>query len=148
MRGERFRIRWLGVASLGLVLFGLTMALLNRTPVFDVFNRSIDPRFWPAGAPPGVSGFQAWVYGAWGATVAGWGITAAFVVRYALPRREPWAWWALVAGIGVWYVIDTAISALSGVWINVALNSVLLIVFGVPLAAGARHWLGGGAAGG
>ena len=143
MRGERFWIRWLGVASLGLVLFGLTMALLNRTPLFDVFNRAIDPRFWPAGIPPGAASFQGWVYGAWGATVAGWGLTSAFVVRFALSRRQPWAWWALVTGIGVWFVIDTALSARAGVWVNVGLNTSLLAVFAVPLAAGARFWLKG-----
>lgn len=140
MRWEGSWLRWLWTASLGLVLFGLGMALLNRTPVFDVFNRSIEARFWPGGIPDGTGSFQGWVYGAWGATVAGWGITAAFVVRFALSRRQPWAWWALVAGIGVWFVIDTAVSALAGVWVNVGLNVLVLLVFAVPLAAGAHIW--------
>ena len=145
MRRERLWIGWLWVASLGLVLFGLAMALLNRTPVFAVFNRAIDPRFWPAGIPQGAASFQGWVYGAWGATVAGWGITTAFVARFALPRRLPWAWWALVTGIGVWFVIDTALSVLAGVWVNVGLNAFLLAVFAIPLAAVARFWLSGSA---
>jgi hypothetical protein len=143
MRRERFWIRWLSVASLALVLFGVGMALLNRTPVFDLFNRSIDYRFWPGGVPLGTGSFQGWVYGAWGATVAGWGLTAAFVVRYALRRGQPWAWWALVSGFSVWFVIDTALSALAGVWVNVGLNAFVLLVFAVPLAAGARGWLKG-----
>jgi hypothetical protein len=143
MQRQQLWIRWLWAASLGLVLFGLAMALLNRTPVFDVFNRAIDPRFWPADIPPGVPSFQGWVYGAWGATVAGWGITVAFIVRFALSRRHAWGWWALVTGIGVWFVIDTALSALAGVWVNVGLNAFLLAVFTLPLAAGAHVWLKG-----
>lgn len=144
MHGNGVWQRWLWIVCLGLVGFGLGMAFLNRTPAFGVFNRAVDPIFWPGGSPPGTSAFQGWVYGAWGATVAGWGITAACVVRHALRRREAWGWWALVGGVGLWYVIDTAGSALARVWLNVGLNTFLLVALAVPLAAGARYWLKGG----
>jgi len=135
MRNFTFWCRWLWIASLVLIAFGIAMALLNRTIAFSSMNQLIDPVFWPAGIPEGVPAFQGWVYGAWGATVLGWGVTAAAMVRFAFPRREAWAWWALTAGIGAWYIIDTAISALSGVWVNVILNTVLAIMFAIPLAA-------------
>jgi hypothetical protein len=141
MRGFLFWQRWLWIASLGLVLFGLAMALLNRTIAFDTVNRLIDPVFWPAGVPEGAPAFQGWVYGAWGATVIGWGLMAAALVRYALPRREAWAWWAMAAAIGAWYVLDTAISALHGVWVNVVLNTVLMVIFVIPLVATRRACL-------
>ena len=141
MRNFTLWNRWLWIASLVLVVFGVAMALLNRTIVFSTLNRSIDPVFWPAGVPEGVNEFQAWVYGAWGATVIGWGVMAAVLVRFAFSRREAWTWWALAAGIGAWYVIDTAISALHGVWINVILNTVLMVMFAIPLAATCRACL-------
>ena len=142
MRNFTSWCRWLWIASLVLIVFGIAMALLNRTIVFATLNRSIDPVFWPAQVPEGVSGFQGWVYGAWGATVIGWGVMTAALARYAFPRREPWAWWAMAAGLGAWYVIDTAVSALHGVWVNVVLNTVLIILFAVPLAATCRACLG------
>lgn len=141
MRSFTFWHRWLWIASLILVGFGIAMALLNRTIVFSSMNRSIDPVFWPAGVPAGASAFQGWVYGAWGATVLGWGLMVAALVRFAFSRREAWAWWAMTAGIGAWYTIDTAISALSGVWINVVLNTVLMVTFAIPLAATCRACL-------
>jgi hypothetical protein len=128
--------RWLWWVSLGLVAFGVGMAVLNRTFVFAPINRPIDAGFWNAGVlPNGVSAFQAWIYGAWGATVAGWGLTAALLVRHAFARHTAWAWWALVSGVGLWYVLDTAFSAAYGVWPNVLLNTVLLVLFALPLTA-------------
>jgi hypothetical protein len=128
--------RWLWWVSLGLVAFGVGMALLNRTFVFAPINRPIDSGFWIGGMlPDGVSAFQGWIYGAWGATVAGWGLTAALLVRHAFARSAPWAWWALAAGVGLWFVIDTFFSAAYAVWPNVVLNTVLLVLFALPLAA-------------
>ncbi len=138
---DRFDLwrRWLWYASLGLIAFGVGMALFNRTFLFAPVNRLIDPGFWNAGIlPAGVSAFQGWIYGAWGATVAGWGLTAAFLVRHAFARHTSWAWWALAAGIGVWFVLDTAISAANQVWANVVLNTILLALFAIPLAATRR----------
>ena len=45
---ERFLFwqRWLFVVSLLITLFGVVMALLNGTGLFDLFNRQIDPVFW------------------------------------------------------------------------------------------------------
>jgi hypothetical protein len=141
MHNFSFWCRWLWIASLVLIVFGIAMALLNRTIAFSTMNRSIDPVFWPAGLPDAVTAFQGWVYGAWGATVIGWGVMTAALVRFAFPRREAWAWWAMVAGIGAWYVVDTAISAAHGVWVNVVLNTVLMVMFGIPLAATCRACL-------
>jgi hypothetical protein len=141
MRNFTFWCRWLWIASLVLIVFGIAMALLNQTIVFFTINRSIDATFWPAGVPEGVTGFQAWAYGAWGATIIGWGVMAAALSRFALSRREAWAWWAMVAGIGSWYAVDTAISALHGVWVNVLLNTVLGVMFAIPLAATCRACL-------
>ena len=141
MRNFAFWCRWLWIASLVLIAFGIAMALLNQTIVFSTMNRSIDPAFWPEGIPEGVPGYQGWVYGAWGATVIGWGVMVAALVRFAFSRREAWAWWAMVAGIGAWYAVDTAISALHGVWVNVLLNTVLMVMFAIPLTATRRACL-------
>jgi hypothetical protein len=138
MRSFSFWQRWLWIASLGLVVFGGAMALLNRTIVFAAFNRGIDTGFWPAALPEGVTAFQGWAYGAWGATVAGWGLMCALLVRHAFARREAWSWWAMAASIGVWFILDTAISAANQVWANVILNTLLLVVFALPLAATRR----------
>lgn len=127
---------WLTVVGIGLAVFGTGMALLARTPLFEPLHRLIDPAFWSAGPPdPGSVEFRAWAYGVWGATLAGWGIVVAFLAREAFGRAEPWAWRALALGTGLWFVLDTSVSAVHGVGANVVINVVVLAVVAVPLAA-------------
>ena len=66
--------------------------------------------------------FQRFVYGVLGMTVAGWGVFFIYVARYPFRRRERWAWTCIFAGITLWFIPDTAISAYFGVYVNVALN--------------------------
>ncbi len=134
--------RWLLIVALALVGFGLFIALFNQTGVFDlVFNDRIDPAFWPAHADAVGDDFQAWIYGVLGATLAGWGVTIVFLVAGPFERREPWAWLSLALGIGLWFVVDTAISLSSGVYFNAfAVNVPLLILAGAPLIATRREF--------
>ena len=46
---------------------------------------------------------------------------------------------ALLAGHALWYVLDSASSAASGAWVNVASNTVYAFALGVPLAILARR---------
>lgn len=127
--------RWLLVVSVLVVVFGLGMALLNRTAIFAPVNQGVDPLFWPGGAvTEQVSRFQGWIYGVLGATMAGWGVFMGFIVYYPFRRREVWAWYCLVCGLLLWFVVDTAISAAAGVTFNVVFNTAGLIVLGLPLA--------------
>jgi len=119
MRWFNFWKVWLFVVAVVMASFGVLMAFLNQTAVFAVFNREINAVFWPTGeVGMGLPQFQSWVYGVWGATVAGMGIFAAYVARYPFARRERWARQCLVAGTVVWFVLDTFISLAFGVVFN------------------------------
>ncbi len=125
--------RWLFVVGLGIAAFGLLMVFLSGTPIFDLFNQQIDPAFWGTGASlESIRPFQQWVYGIWGATIAGWGVFVTFVAHYPFRNKEKWAWNCLVLGILVWFVLDTALSAFHKVYFNVAFNTTLLILAGLP----------------
>ena len=126
--------RWLvGVGAL-VALFGLFMALLNGTPLFALFNDRIDPVFWGGQAVPQAGlAFRGWVYGVWGATVAGWGILVAFIAMFPFKQRQRWAWNALLAAVGTWYLLDTGISLYFGVTFNALFNTLLLALAGLPL---------------
>ncbi len=126
--------RWLLLAGVIITVFGILMTLLSGTPVFDLFNRQIDPAFWGTTVvEAGARQFQHWIYGVWGATVAGWGICLAYVARHAFSRKEKWAWDCLAAGLSVWFLSDTALSILHGVYFNVVFNAVVLLSFGLPV---------------
>ena len=144
MTFDRWR-RCLLAVGLVLCVFGGAMALLSSTPLFAL--PPIDSVFWGTGGPAGgTRDFQAWIYAAWGATLAGWGLTIAGIAAHPLARREAWAWSLLAAGTALWFVLDTAVSAAHGVWFNVAVNVVVLAAAGVPLLA-MRPALGHGGAG-
>jgi hypothetical protein len=132
-----------------MAVFGVFMALFNQSPLFDGFNSQIDPVFALSAveapsAPigPSMQSFQGWAYGVWGATVAGFGVLAAFVARVPFRARRRWARDALVAAIAVWFVLDSGLSAMHGVWFNVAFNSAVLIALAVPLGATWREFRG------
>jgi len=134
--------RWLLVVGLVIAAFGLVMAFLNGTAVFELFNGQIDPVFWGAGAmPEAAARFRQWAYGAWGATVVGWGVFIAFIAHYPFRRGEQWSWNCLAAGLLVWYLADTAISLYFSVYFNAALNTLLLILSALPLAYTRKHFV-------
>ena len=126
--------QFLQAVSFMLVVFGLAMAFLSSTVLFAPFDQHINQVFFGTPtAPSQTSAFQRWVYGAWGSTVAGWGIFATFIVRNSFKRREKWARNCIVAGIALWFLIDTAFSAAFMVYANVVLNCVIFVLVMIPV---------------
>lgn len=134
MNHFKFWQRWLFIVSLGITGFGLFMAVFNQTALFDLFNRQIDPAFWDTASPPqGVADFQSWLFGVWGATIAGWGIFLAFIAYNPFKQRQKWAWNCLSIGLSVWFVLDTWISWKFEVHFNVFFNTFVALAVGLPL---------------
>jgi len=144
MMSFAFWQRWLVVVSCLVVLFGLALAFLNQTAMFDlVFNSRVDPVFWLDRPPPSAAkAFQQWIYGVLGATVAGWGIAMAFIAAGPFARKEAWSWRCLSLSVASWFVVDSAISLAFGVGANIALNATLLVAVGLPLIFARKHFRG------
>ncbi len=134
MNSFTFWQRWLSIFGLIIIAFGLGMAVLNSTPLFDLLNRQVDPVFWGTQPLPREAlAFRGWIYGVLGATMAGWGVFIAFLAQSPFRRRERWAWNCTALGILVWYLPDTAISLASGVIFNAMINTGLLALVALPL---------------
>ncbi|MBI2526652.1 MAG: hypothetical protein HYV93_11770 [Candidatus Rokubacteria bacterium] len=138
--------RWLVVLSVLTSVFGLLLAFLSRTALFDVlFNRRVDPVFWGDGEPAAAALlFQGWIYGVVGATVAGWGVMMAFVAWHPFRQKQRWAWNCLAAGMLVWFVVDTSITLHFGVVFNAAFNTILFAAALVPLLMTRKEFSGEG----
>jgi hypothetical protein len=130
---EFFRL-WLIVASVALVLFGSSLALLAGSRVFTLLDRLIDPVFWKAGPDTSTRRFRAWAYSVTGAVIAGWGLTVAVLTANAYSTRQAWVWWSIALSVGLWYVLDTGQSLRHHVFANVLINTFLLLALAVPLA--------------
>ncbi len=142
MNSVDFWNRWFTAVGWLLISFGIAMAALPQTSVFDfAFNQRVNPVFWPTGSGAvNIEIFQAWIYGVLGATVSGWGVFVVALARHPLRKREKWAWNCLFTGITVWFLIDTAISAYFGVLFNVAFNAAIAVLVYVPLFATYREF--------
>jgi hypothetical protein len=133
--------KWLLVVGVIISVFGIVMALFNGTVLFELFNSQIDPVFWGTGKVADESkGFQQWIYGVLGATVAGWGISLAFIAYHPFQKKERWSWNCLVVGLLVWFLTDTAISLYFKVYFNAAFNTLVLILAMLPVAFTRKHF--------
>ena len=136
MTNFSFWHRLLLIVGVLISVFGILMAFLSGTLLFDSFNRQIDPVFWGRSViEESARGFQQWIYGVWGATIAGWGIFVVFIAHYPFRNRERWVWKCLVAGMLAWFVLDTSLSIFHKVYFNAALNTALLILAMLPIIA-------------
>lgn len=143
MEGFLFWQRWLFIVGVVISIFGMFMSFFSGTALFYLFDSNINSIFWgTADVADGVKGFQRWIYGAWGATVAGWGIFVTFIAHYPFQRKEKWSWNCLLSGVLVWFIIDTGFSAYFNVYINVILNTVFLIAVILPLVSTRKHFAG------
>ncbi|MBI4511844.1 MAG: hypothetical protein HY698_19580 [Deltaproteobacteria bacterium] len=128
--------RWLLVVGWLVVLFGLLLAVFNRSaPMEALVHRNVDPAFWVDGPSTQAIDFRSWVYGVLGATMAGWGVLIVALAKNAFARRERWARDALATGAGLWFVVDTWLSLASGVVFNAAFNILILVALAPPLGA-------------
>ncbi|MFH1188580.1 MAG: hypothetical protein V1652_01915 [bacterium] len=134
MKNFNFWQKWLLIVGVVMAIFGIYMSLSSGTYLFRIFDNNIIPVFWnTAKITQNALKFQKWVYGAWGATVAGWSIFLIFITHYPFKQKQKWAWKCLLSGLLVWYFLDTAFSWYFKVYINVALNSTILLLVVVPL---------------
>ena len=134
MNKFQFWQRWLFGCSLIITGFGLCMALLNQSPLFEIFNQQVEAVFWLAG--PGTAGtqaFQSWIYGVLGATMAGWGVFFAFIAYYPFKAKESWSWPCLITGVSLWYLVDTTISLYHDFVFNAIFNTIFLVALLLPV---------------
>lgn len=127
--------RWLVVATIGLLLFSLTLMFLPEV-THRLFNLMIfgSARGNPAFGTQAV-GYLSFVYAVLGAVMFGWGVMVLLALFGPFRAGEPQAWRLVAWPLAAWFVPDTAISLASGYWQNAVLNLAFAAAFAVPLAA-------------
>jgi hypothetical protein len=121
-------------------LQGVSWLFIGSFDPFGVYTNLMARTFWntPTLTPEAAKTFSFAIIPL-GATNAGYFLLVHALVKYAFPRRERWAYLAVVAALLLWFSLDTSFSVLHGAWFNVLLvNIPCLIVMGIPLL-GVRH---------
>jgi hypothetical protein len=126
--------RWLVVAAFVVLLVGAAFVLLAgpMQPLFE--SLYFAPRSSvPLGAD--AADYVSFMGAVLGAVMVGWAVLLLYVLYGPFRRLERAAWDMIAASLGVWYVLDTAFSLFSGFWQNAVLNTAMLAMFAVPMAA-------------
>ena len=74
-----------------------------------------------------------WESALYGAIMMGWGITLLLADKIAFHRDDSELKRALLAGLVIWLIVEAAASAWFGVWFNVGVDAMVLVLFAVPL---------------
>jgi hypothetical protein len=135
-----FWCNWLIVVAAAVSLFSalLLLAPLLGQQVFDaIYFFTLEPQ------PPATereAAYLRFTNGVLGAVMIGWMTLIAIVANDPFRRGERWAWTAIAASVGVWYVIDTTFSLAHDIVGNALLNSAIAAAFAVPLLATRRSF--------
>lgn len=84
--------RWLFVACLLNVLFGVAMVFSALAPYSYAVNGELNSAFWQSAELSGkIQRCQRWIYGALGASIAAWTLMSAVIARYPFADKQRWA---------------------------------------------------------
>jgi hypothetical protein len=132
----RFWFYFTAAGLVGVLLFG---AGFIAAP--GLMNALFNTMFFGSAASPfsaDANAYNLFVYAVLGAIMIGWVISLGGLVWLAA-RGQTTAWWLFCASVLVWYAVDTTASLALGYPANAALNTLMLVLLGVPMVALFQH---------
>lgn len=137
MNEETFRFwqQWLTWANVLTTLIGLLVAFAGNSIFFDLHNEyTIEVFLHGEAFTSEMLALKNWLFGIIGGTIVGFHVLMIFISENAFKQKEPWAYWAMWAGLLSWFLIDSLISWYYGAIHNIILiNLVALLLIGLPL---------------
>ena len=121
----KFFLIWFGVVSLIMVIVGVVFSVWG----FGFFPSSILPR----------QSLLTWESSIYGALMIGWGTTLFLLGRLAFKRNDVELMKIMFYGLMIWLIIEAIFSAYLGVYFNIGVDVVVLLLFGFPLGLSIRH---------
>lgn len=139
MRTDSFEFwrRYLLVVSALFALQGASWVLMGSFDPFGFYTGLMARSFWGTETLTlEAQKVVSFTVGPLGATVAGYFLMVHMLARFALARREAWAYWTIVGALLLWFILDSAASLFHGMLANVLIvNIPCLIIMGLPLLA-------------
>jgi len=119
-------IIWISLAGIIGVFFGVFYAFfgLNGFPAYQ--------KLVPAAV------YTPWSNGLYGAVFIGFSVLLFFVGRHAFKNRDKVLMKALLYGLASWLLVEASFSFYYGVYFNIVVDVLLMIVLGAPLIIGIK----------
>jgi hypothetical protein len=128
------RIRWLKIASIITVGFGLLLAVAAIPAMSGPAQFLLDFIYFPLDGAQAVASSAARLLNAiTGGLMAGLGVMTFLVAGELMPREPDLARRILLAGIGAWFLVDSSMSIAAGAPLNAVFNAGFLLLFYLPL---------------
>jgi hypothetical protein len=128
------RIRWLKIASVITVGFGLLLAVAAIPAMGGPAEFLLDLVYFPVDGTQTVDSSAARLLNAiTGGLMTGLGVMTFLIADELMPREPALARRILLAGIGAWYLIDSSMSIAAGAPLNAVFNTGFLLMFFLPV---------------
>jgi hypothetical protein len=139
-----FWLRWMSIWCWGVIAFGIVLLTSAIEALRMPAMLFLDLVFWPIDGQPAVMSREAvFATSILGAVTIGWGVLMLALVRDPEIAAHPRLRRHLGVALGIWFVVDSTASILTGAWVNAISNTVIAAAGVVPLLASHR---GGSAA--
>ena len=117
---------WISLAGIIGILFGLFYAFfgLNGLPIYQKIVPSTI--------------YTPWSNGLYGAVFIGFSVLLFFVGRHAFQTRDKFLMKAILYGILSWMIVEAFFSFYYGIYLNVLVDILLVVVLGAPFIMGLR----------
>jgi len=123
---RNYLVWWLTVAGIIGIVFGVFYS------IFGLEGLPIYQKFVPAGS------FAGWSRGLYGAAFIGFSVLLLLLGRRAVQHKDKELGKILFYGIAAWLVYEAFMSLIYGVYINVLVDTALVLFLGYPLLKGTR----------
>ena len=127
---------WLVLVVLGVMLFGIGMILAPGL-IRQAFSLLLYAAPDAIDSDFGVTevAYITLLHGVLGTVMFGWGVALLLILRGPFSRGRREAWNIFCISVAAWFLPHTLFSLWTGFWQNAVLNSVIALLFVIPLAA-------------
>ena len=127
-------LRWLKLASLSVIGFGILGVLATLPALSGVARLFIDLAFWPVdGVPATPTPESRLLWAILNGIVIGWGVLLWQVTTRVYASTPDLGRTMILTSVGIWFVVDSAGSVAAGAPVNALMNVTFLLLFFIPL---------------
>ncbi|MGY8810556.1 MAG: hypothetical protein ACKVK5_05935 [Pseudomonadales bacterium] len=129
---QKFLYYWLMLVGLGHFLLGLVFIVVAKTSLMTPYVAGLYAAF-DVGFETNVDQLMRSMLQLFGPTVASWGLLFCMAVYHYVAQGTAAIKLALITAVLVWFCLDTGVSAASGMYSHLWINTPVVVLILLPL---------------